>query len=626
MTHFTLNRYRQALGLLLLTLGMSCPLPGQSLPWPAVRDSIHHLMQEAGIPGLMLTVIRDDSVWFAGGMGEAESGRPVTDTTRFRLGSISKTFASLAVVHLVQEGKLSLEQEVASLLPDIAIRNRWATERPVRVVHLLEHTSGFDDLHPAAFYIRDGQPKTAREMAKGAQNSLFCRWAPGTRMAYSNANYVLLGYVIEQVSGIPYDAYIDEVVFQPLGMQQANFLTFPPAGPGYATGHYQDARGAVVPVAFRPTNASAAGALQASARDMAAFLTMLLRCGRDTGATYWLPPAMLQRMETPTTTYAAQAGLRHGYGLGIYHLAPKQGGQWRGHNGGIDGFVSQYAYSRRLGRAFAVSANATLPIEPITTLLLAWLSPDSSISLPPPYPLDETALAPQMGFFTFTAPRSQLQSFQHVFSSARELRVQGDTLHSGGWFSPEHTWVAVNDSLHFRRTDHQEASLVLFRGPEEGKPGFALGGSVYRQGSKGQHLAFLVLFLGSIIGTTLFIPVGLVWLGLGAAKRVKRAGVLPVWPALLSSLGLLSLFTFLNRAFADFFQAGLLTPDTLGVFLSGLALGLGALISFLMAVRYVSQRGLDLWPGYLLLNSIMQLFLAVYFFQQNLIGLRLWAY
>ncbi|RMG60098.1 MAG: hypothetical protein D6722_21335 [Bacteroidetes bacterium] len=623
--------FRRALVLsLLLGAGLSL-LPAQPthrLSWPEVQDSILVLMEKAGIPGLMVAVVSSDSVWVESGLGvtDLNSRQPVTDSTRFRMGSVTKSLTALCIMKLVQEGKFSLDAPLSTLLPDLRISNPWATTDPIRLVHLLEHTAGLDDLHPAAYYNRTGTEKTSRELVAAAQNSLSARWRPGSRMAYSNADYLILGYLMEEITGQRPEAYAQTVLFGPLEMRDARLRDLPQEDPQLATGHIPG-QDSVKPIPFRPTLAGMAGSLQASARDMAALLQAYLRVGRASDSSDWLKPDVLHRMEQSTSTYAAQAGLTRGYGLGLNPVFSGHPGAWRGHSGGIDGFQAFFAYSRSLDRGFALAINANLPFGSIQRLLADWLTQDTVATPPPPYPLQRDKLATSLGFFTFASPRNQLLSFQEIFTSPRSLRLQGDTLVSEGIFSPPVYWVAVNDSGHFRRTDQLEASLALLWHPHDSKPAFAVNGQLYEHARKGRHILFLTLFALSVLIIMLFVLVGTIWLLLGALKRVDRQSVYPVWPALVGAIGLAGLQHFLNAALQDFFRAGLMHGDTIGLYVSGLMLGLGSIGAFLMALRYLLAKGLtDPWAIFLVLHSMMLLFLAAMAYQYDLIGLQLWNY
>jgi CubicO group peptidase (beta-lactamase class C family) len=111
---------------------------------------------------------------------------------------VSKSFIALAVVRLCEEGRLSLDAPLRELAPEVAFTNPWEDTYPVRVAHLLEHTTGFDDLHLKEYAFLDGSLREALAVNPAPRTS---RWSPGYYMAYSNGGYALAAYLIEKVTG-----------------------------------------------------------------------------------------------------------------------------------------------------------------------------------------------------------------------------------------------------------------------------------------------------------------------------------------------------------------------------------------------------------------------------------------
>ncbi|HMC85672.1 MAG TPA: serine hydrolase domain-containing protein, partial [Chitinophagaceae bacterium] len=113
-----------------------------------LADSIQSIVNSDHVPGLMVGITNKDSAIFSGGFGYADvkTNRPVNGSTLFRLGSITKMFISLSILKLVQEGKLHLDDELKKVAPEVPFQNKWEQTHPVRIVNLLEHTAGFDDM------------------------------------------------------------------------------------------------------------------------------------------------------------------------------------------------------------------------------------------------------------------------------------------------------------------------------------------------------------------------------------------------------------------------------------------------------------------------------------------------
>ena len=152
----------------------------------------------------MLAIVTKDTTLFVGGLGASslEAKQPATQQILFPMASITKTFMALAILRLVEQGKLSFNDELKAVAPEVPFRNAWETSHPVRIINLLEHTAGFDDMHFNALF-NTGGPASEFQAVTRYRNSMVCRWYPGERMAYCNTDYVILGYLIEKLAGKP---------------------------------------------------------------------------------------------------------------------------------------------------------------------------------------------------------------------------------------------------------------------------------------------------------------------------------------------------------------------------------------------------------------------------------------
>ena len=190
------------------------------------RDAVRAVLRDTGVPGAGLALVRTAGVEWAGGVGVADrdSNAPVTADTHFRAGSISKTFVASAMVQLYLDGEVDLDTPIREIAPELQIDNAWEPADPIRVIHLLQHTAGFDDMHFNEIYA----PSTAPELPLDAVLSLnpasrVVRWRPGTRMSYSNPGYAIAGYLIEKITGQKYEDRIAERIFKPSGMPTSSF-------------------------------------------------------------------------------------------------------------------------------------------------------------------------------------------------------------------------------------------------------------------------------------------------------------------------------------------------------------------------------------------------------------------
>ena len=309
-----LNPYLMKLFLSVIFVFCTCLCHAQEkYTLPELKDSIKKILDDEHIPGLMVALVTKDSIIWAGGIGLAniESKTKVNENTLFRIGSITKSFTALAILKLIEQGKFALDSKLADLAPEIPFTNKWEKESPVRIINLLEHTAGFDDMHFAAFLDKDKKRKSTLNQALAHVNALHSRWRPGTRMAYSNPGYAILGYIIEKYSGVKYEEFIDQTIFRPLKMTHSNFeyYTKEPYAMGYSfsDGSYHQA----LPV--KP-NGNSAGGLSSCAKDLANFVRFYLNDGRFNNIQI-LSKESVSEMEHTHSTLAAQHGLKAGYGL-----------------------------------------------------------------------------------------------------------------------------------------------------------------------------------------------------------------------------------------------------------------------------------------------------------------------
>jgi CubicO group peptidase (beta-lactamase class C family) len=180
----------------------------------------------------------------AAGIKNAATGEPMQPATRMHVGSVTKSVLAAGVLRLVTSGRLTLDTPVAALLPGLAFDNRWHAGAPVRVRHLLAHTSGLDNArlrHVFSLAPRADTPLAAAFAGDPALLRVHTR--PGSQYAYSNTGYALLGMVIESVTGGRYEEYLDTELLRPLSMHDSSFRFATQSGPQadarLAMGHFE---------------------------------------------------------------------------------------------------------------------------------------------------------------------------------------------------------------------------------------------------------------------------------------------------------------------------------------------------------------------------------------------------
>lgn len=241
-------------------------------------------MAENHIAGAAVAVVQDGKLFFAKGYGYAdiEKGVPVDpEQTMFRIGSVGKVFTWTAVMQLVEQGKLDLNADINTYL-DFRIPDTYP--QPITLKHLMTHTSGFEDRH---FGSAVTDAKDLVPASEWLPSHVWARVRPPGVAGYSNYNAILGGYIVSRVSGQPYEQYIQEHIFNPLGMRHStarspipsDLRAFASQGYTYQDGAFQ----AFADYMGQPAGIPS-GAHQASVADMARFMIARLQGGRYSDA------------------------------------------------------------------------------------------------------------------------------------------------------------------------------------------------------------------------------------------------------------------------------------------------------------------------------------------------------
>lgn len=246
---------------------------------------------DAGYPGASIALVRDGHVEHVHVIGTADSaGRPVTTDTPFVIGSLSKSLTALAIMRLVDAGRVELDAPAATYLPGFRTADVGAT--PITIRELLRHTSG---LSPAAADL-SSPPTTltgfVHDLADIAPIA-----APGTTYAYANINYVVLGAVIEAVTGKPYPDAMQALVFEPLAMHHTTADLERARALGLGDAHRMWFGLALARVPLFRADLAPAGFIASTADDMAHPIEMLLADGAYDGHPF-LSPASAAAMTT----------------------------------------------------------------------------------------------------------------------------------------------------------------------------------------------------------------------------------------------------------------------------------------------------------------------------------------
>lgn len=261
----------------LLVPGLAAAQAGlDSQTFARVDDYIVREMEQARIPGVAVAVVQGGRIVHSRGFGTAGDA-DMTPRTPVLIGSLTKSMTAVAIMQLVEAGRVELDAPVQQYLPAFRMADP-AMSTGLTVRHLLTHASG---IPPGTFRTLRGA-RAVDVVALLANVRPDAR--PGAKFDYSNANYVLLGAIVEKVSGQPYEQYVHSRVLDPVGMTSSYASMEVARQHGLATGyHYFFGRPLPVTPSY-PREVTAAGFISASAQDMARYLIMLLSGGSIEGA------------------------------------------------------------------------------------------------------------------------------------------------------------------------------------------------------------------------------------------------------------------------------------------------------------------------------------------------------
>lgn len=597
---------------------------------PELKRQIENTLVSNHIPAMGIVLISKGKVEWEGALGMADpvAQRAANIDTQFRIGSISKGLVALAALKLQQEGKLNLNDTFKKWAPEIALENRWEAAAPVRLVHLLEHTSGLNDLSIREYAHKEAQPLPIKAALDLYPAERATRWPPGSRFSYSNMGPALMAYVIEKASGQPFEDYIQQNFFIPIGMTTATY--FHPDEKQFAGQYANDGRTRLPywDILFRPS-----GAINASPRDMGEYLKFFLARGRA-GAMQVLAPAAIERMERCETLPMCRQGVQAGYGL--HSVAVMEHGlRFQGHDGAVGGALAFFAYLPRQQSGYVLMFNSAYPgahyIRRLVSQYLArQLQASASAPAPPPAPgitPDKEDLARYDGYYRGISPRmEQTHGVEYLMNVVKLSLDENGMTSTAVAYGYAQRWVALRNRL-FRRPDDPEATAALYL-DAGGRPRFQSSAGTMEKVSALAAVGPLALAAACLV-LIISAPVfAMVWGLRKLAGRPPAPGPLKLrMLPLLASLALVAAavgHVTMVMAPDPIPLLGAPTPLSIAVFASGLAfaaLSAAAAFTVWRQRRAVMHRA-AYWHAALVTLACMTC--AVYLLSWRLIGVPTW--
>jgi CubicO group peptidase (beta-lactamase class C family) len=601
------------------------PPPAQSLD--ELWQQLEKVLKDTKTPGVSIAIVHREGPEWVGGLGKSDvaGNREVTPETLFRIGSTSKAFASLSILMLANQGKLSLDDPVRKLAPEVWFENRWESTDPVRVVHLLEHTTGWDDMHYRE-YAKDTPPAMGlREALDYDHHSRISRWRPGTRMAYCNSGPAVAAYIVEKLTGQRFEDFVEQNLFRPIGMETATY--FPPS-PGTATTLYH--ADGVTPYPYWNILYRPAGSINASAKDMAAYVQFYLNRGAVNGVQV-VPATNIDRMEDPASTWAAKEGMKNGYGLSNY-WSIQDGYVYHGHNGGVEGGLTEMAYmpDYGLGYFFSINSGNGDAFDRVGKTIRAYVTRNlQKPPLPPVAPLPANA-AEYAGWYEPDSPRVEFTHFLGRLAGLTHIGLEKDKLVLSSLGAWNRAFLPVAGEQ-FRRVPKEESpepvsTLALLAPKNDGRfidvrlttmkhvpAWFAIG-----------EILLTAWFFLAVVSILVYAPF---WLLGGLSKKRRRPAerAMRLWP-LLAVLSLVACVVILGVASDDLIaRMGSLTPWSAALFLATVVYAVASVVAAIAVWRASTHEVRSGVRRYSIAVTLALLVAAAYLAYWGIIGLRTWA-
>lgn len=331
-----------------ILIGAVLGLHAQTLDRQTVKkiDALITDSLDAGGPGMTALVSINGEIVYdkAFGLADVELGVPMKTDYIFRIGSITKQFTAVAILQLAEEGKINLQDPITAYIEDYPTHGHTIT-----IEHLLTHTSGIKSYTSMADFMSEQirTDMTPEELIDVFDNEPM-DFAPGEEFRYNNSGYFLLGYIIEKVSGMPYEEYIEEHIFKPLGMKNSFYGSASRIITGRAKGYEKDGDTLVNAAYLSMTLPYAAGSLLSTTHDLNTWTRAVMN-------------GKLIREETLNQahkSYVLNNGGETNYGYG-WSLRSILGSPTVEHGGGINGFLTNGIYLPEEKVFVAVLSNCT---------------------------------------------------------------------------------------------------------------------------------------------------------------------------------------------------------------------------------------------------------------------------
>ena len=528
----------------------------------ALDKQINEIVKKHKIPSIAYAIIEPGKPQYIKVIGNANQKQALqaTTSTQYRIGSVSKLFVGIAALQLIEQNKLSFDDTLKTLLPDLEYHNPWADSHPIKLIHLLENTAGWREISLSEFAYSNNPPMSLEQVLAVNPDSRTSRWPAGTRHAYTNTASTVVALIIEKVTGVAFESYVEEHILKPLAMENTTYEGF--ESEALATGYRKHK-----PVAYKHILMKPAGAISSTITDMAKLLTLFIK--KDSTI---LSHDMLSRMGFSHSTNVGKFDA----GYGITNSARfYKGVKYRGHDGSLPGWMTEFVYSPKFNAGFVLLQNSdnARAIREIGFAISKSLEKYTNTNAQTPSPIP-AALMDQSGYYQYINPRFQNRYFLERLSAFNTLHITHDgatfkQVFPPGWqrsltLNSQSNWQNSHGNIVMKQGIDPIEGLVFHYGDRVFKPVSALNAWA----DKLILFIWLILLLGmcfysiiwpiqvkrkkltnqfaislrkNVSSAALSSLLFLVLIGLGLAEPIARLGTLSIFSIgiLISSLMML---------------------------------------------------------------------------------------
>ncbi len=609
--------------LLLFTCLLSAQSITDSTDLEAFMDGIiPALQEEKNINGVTVSIVNDTSIIWIKGYGYAGEDIPVDPgKTLFRIGSVSKLFVWTAVMQLYEDGKLNLDADIRDYITDFTIPDNY--EEPINIKNLMTHTPGFEDYYFELFSTDSLPPPSLGEELSEHMPARVR--PPGVHSSYSNHGTAMAAYIVEKISGLSWDEYVEKNILFPLGMDKTSFRyqlpedLFALQSKGFTYG-----KGEYIPKKLKGIPLAPAGLATSTAENMAHFMMAHLNNGKYKDFQL-LDSSTVSMMHS--TLFTHDPDLR-GMCYGFFDLS-RNNRKIIGHGGATEYFFSYLKLLEDDGYGIFISTNTkggTSLISEVTNLWVDRYFPDT---LPPPekLELDEVYLNQFTGqYLTNRRPVKRITKLFGAMGNIVEVNIKDGNITTTT--DETNTWYPI-DSTTFR--SEKSTTLLSFDKDEKGQYKY-----LYIDSSP--HTALeRIPFLASIsfhsfifiTGLVLGLLALLIWFFMFIIRKqykIRDFHIIPLpgkWIAILS-WGLLVMFTTLTMYMMsnpEFIFRPLKTTDYL-VFTLPILFIIAVILQVVLAIRLLNNNVRLRSKLFYLLLTIFMILITSQMFYWNFIGYK----